>query len=249
MESIWNNTFYNNHPALGWVYKLNLSKYASGAFYDKIKTLEQAVVDVQVGKRESEYTSVFYGGLEFKKFTRANNTNNFTIKFNEDKKYTITSILEDLYNRDNLNQAYPIEENTAYNSPLFNGINDPKGRIIKVLMFDPNILSTQVLDGENATASIEFAFHDCHIVSLDDLTLSYESTESITRSATFVYSFMEFIRNDQINTKTDANVAANNITSENQNNQSDDTIIRPGMIDGQAQAARQSGAARLGRYR
>ena len=104
MESIWNNTFYNNHPALGWVYKLNLSKYASGAFYDKIKTLEQAVVDVQVGKRESEYTSVFYGGLEFKKFTRANNTNNFTIKFNEDKKYTITSILEDLYNRDNLNQ-------------------------------------------------------------------------------------------------------------------------------------------------
>ena len=104
MKSIWNNTFYNNQPALGWVFDISFDEYYEG---DNEKTVaglykfSQAAVDITIGKRESEYTSVYYGGVEFKKFTRAQNTGTFTIKFNEDKFYTITSILESIYNKDN----------------------------------------------------------------------------------------------------------------------------------------------------
>ena len=208
MESIWNNTFYNNHPALSWVYLMNMSEYGGANTYEKFSVLEKAIVDIQVGKRESEYTSVYYGGLEFKKFTRANNTNNFTVKFNEDKHYSVTKALEYLYNCDNLNQDYPLNEEAPYNDPLFSTQNEPKSRIIKVYGFDPNLLSVQVPNNENPMPSIEYTFYDCHIISLDDINYSYESIDTVTRSATFVYSFMRFTSSDMKKTTTEADTAA-----------------------------------------
>ena len=111
MDSIWSNTFYKSQPALSWVYKVSFAQYFGGSVQEfpieYMNILSKAIVDIQVGKRESEYTSVYYGGLEFKKLTRAINSNNFTIKFNENKYYKVTEILERIYNMNNLSQLYP----------------------------------------------------------------------------------------------------------------------------------------------
>ena len=184
MKSIWNNTFYNTQPALGWTFELSFDQYYQGDNNENVAGLNrfaQAAVDVTIGKRESEYTSVYYGGVEFKKLTRAQNTGTFTIKFNEDKFYTITGILENIYNNDNLNQDYFEEKTRAYNRPT------EGTRTIVVKMYDPNTMNT------DPNPVVSYEFYNCRIMSIDDINLSYESTESITRSVTFVYDYMKYI--------------------------------------------------------
>lgn len=184
MKSIWNNTFYNNQPALGWTFDISFDEYYQGDNNENqlgLNRFAQAAVDISIGKRESEYTSVYYAGAEFKKFTRAQNTGTFTIKFNEDKFYTITGILENIYNKDNLNQDYFDSGTHLYNTPT-------KGtRKVVVKMYDPNTIH------KDLNPVVCYEFYDCHIMSIDDVNLSYESTDSITRSATFVYNYMKFI--------------------------------------------------------
>ena len=183
MKSIWNNTFYNTQPALGWTFELSFDQYYEGDNNENAAGLNrfaQAAVDVTIGKRESEYTSVYYGGVEFKKLTRAQNTGTFTIKFNEDKFYTITGILENIYNNDNLNQDYFEEKTRAYNRPT------EGTRTIVVKMYDPNTMNT------DPNPVVSYEFYNCRIMSIDDINLSYESTESVTRSATFVYDYMKY---------------------------------------------------------
>jgi hypothetical protein len=182
MKSIWNNTFYEAQPALGWTFDISFDSY----YYGDVSTVQlekftQAITDISIGKRESEYTSVYYGGVEFKKFTRAQNTGTFTIKFNEDKYYTITGILEGMYNADNLNQSYFLAGSHVYNTPIAGN------RIIVVNMYDPNRVH---YEDDKPIATYEF--YDCHIMSIDDVNYSYESTDSITRSVTFVYNYMIF---------------------------------------------------------
>lgn len=183
MKSIWNNTFYNNQPALGWVFDISFDEYYEG---DNEKTVaglykfSQAAVDITIGKRESEYTSVYYGGVEFKKFTRAQNTGTFTIKFNEDKFYTITSILESIYNKDNLNQNYFDAGNQVYNWSEY----APRKMVVN--MYDPNTIH------RDSNPVVGYEFYNCRIMSIDDINFSYESTDSITRSVTFVYDYMKF---------------------------------------------------------
>ena len=209
MDSIWKNTFYDAQPALSWVYKVSFIEYINGEETrlksEYINILSQAIVDIQVGKRESEYASVYYGGLEFKKLTRAINTNNFSIKFNENKYFKVTEILEKLYNHDNMNQKYTQsnggeKDMNPYNSPL-------TGRYkIVIKMFDPNTISTDVVThGNEQNPTCMYVFYGTKLVSLDDITLSYESVESITRSATFVYDYMMFYSyNDILNGLADA---------------------------------------------
>ena len=74
MKSIWNNTFYQNQPALGWTFDISFDEYYEGDNNENgmgLDRLAMAAVDISIGKRESEYTSVYYGGVEFKKMTRA----------------------------------------------------------------------------------------------------------------------------------------------------------------------------------
>lgn len=209
MDSIWKNTFYDTQPALSWVYKVSFIEYINGKETrlnsEYINILSQAIVDIQVGKRESEYTSVYYGGLEFKKLTRAINANNFTIKFNENKYFKVTEILEKLYNHDNMNQKYTQstggeKDMNPYNSPLEGGYK------IVIKMFDPNTISTDVVThGDEQNPTSMYVFYGSKLISLDDITLSYESVESITRNATFVYDYMMFYSyNDILNGLADA---------------------------------------------
>lgn len=183
MKSIWNNTFYNTQPALGWTFELSFDEYYEGDNNENklgLNRFAQAAVDISIGKRESEYTSVYYGGVEFKKFTRAQNTGTFTIKFNEDKFYTITGILENIYNNDNLNQDYFDSGTHLYNTTT-------KGnRKVVVKMFDPNTIH------KDPNPVVYYEFYNCRIMTIDDINLSYESTDTITRSATFVYDYMKF---------------------------------------------------------
>lgn len=183
MKSIWNNTFYNTQPALAWTFELSFDEYYEGDNNENAAGLNrfaQAAVDISVGKRESEYASVFYGGVEFKKLTRAQNTGTFTIKFNEDKFYTITGILENIYNNDNLNQNYFDAGTHVYNWPTIGT------RKIVVKMYDPNTMHV------DPNPVVSYEFYNCHIMSIDDASLSYESSDTITRSVTFVYDYMKY---------------------------------------------------------
>ena len=182
MKSIWNNTFYNTQPALGWTFDISFDEYYQGDAEGNLglSRLSQAAVEISIGKRESEFASVYYGGAEFKKFTRAQNNGTFTIKFNEDKFYTITGILENIYNTDNLNQNYFDAGSHPYNNPTIGS------RIIKVNIYDPNQIELQ-------QKNVFYIFYDCHIVSIEEAQLSYESEDTITRSASFVYNYMKFI--------------------------------------------------------
>ena len=184
MKSIWNNTFYNTQPALSWTFDISFDEYYEGDNNEMaagLGRLAQAAVDITIGKRESEYTSVYYAGVEFKKLTRAQNTGTFTIKFNEDKFYTITGILENIYNNDNLNQEYFEAGTHVYNKPTIGN------RKITVKMFDPNTIH------RDPNPVVGYEFFNCRIMSIDDVPFSYESVDSITRSVTFVYDYMQYI--------------------------------------------------------
>lgn len=207
MDSIWSNNFYKSSPALCWVFKVSFEQYFGGSVdgfpIEYMDILSRAMTDIQVGKRESEYTSVYYGGLEFKKFTRAINSNNFTIKFNENKYYKVTEILEKIYNKNNMNQNYPESDgsdndNKPYNTKR-NLSNDISYKII-VKMYDPNRLANDIpRHGQEINPMARYEFFGCQLVSLDDFTLSYDSNESVTRSATFVYDYMKFTNYDTLN--------------------------------------------------
>lgn len=213
MKSIWDNTFYREQPALSWVYRLDMTNYIRATSTDKdfltekdADTLSEAIISVSLGKRESEFAPVYYGGVESKVFTRAKTSDSFTIKFSENKYFDVTNIFEKLYNFENMNQNYPFSSNvegnnnnTKYNENIteeqeYTNFNS---RIIKIQLFDPNLLpddSKWEAEGSARSPVIEMEFHGCKIASLSDIELSYESTEAITRDVTFFYNYMIFNR-------------------------------------------------------
>lgn len=200
MESIWNNTFYNTAPALSWTYKVDFTNLFGKSFFESqkvytdynnyLKILGQAVVSVNVGQRESEAVDVNYGGVTFKKITRANNTGNLDFTFNEDNRYTVTTILQKIYEIFSMKQYYPEsvgEENDfhPYNdqSKL---IKNAASRLIIVRCYNSGNLDTQ----KAQTITKEYKFYGCQLQGMDDFELSYESAEAITRSASFLYDYM-----------------------------------------------------------
>ena len=151
MDSIWSNNFYKSSPALCWVFKVSFEQYFGGSVdgfpIEYMDILSRAMTDIQVGKRESEYTSVYYGGLEFKKLARAINSNNFTIKFNENKYYKVTEILEKIYNKNNMNQNYPESDGSDNDNKPYNTKRNLSNNIsykIIVKMYDPNRLANDI---------------------------------------------------------------------------------------------------------
>lgn len=187
MDSIWQNSFYETPPAIAWTYKISFNSF-KGVDVKGAEILNKAVVDINVGKRESQYVSVYYGGVEFKKFTRANTAGEISIKFNEDENYTVTKIIESIYENYNMNQDYPTSTESdamAYNS---------KGKDYAI---DQNIITVQVYKNSDLEATepeVTYNFYGCKIVSLDEIQLSYNSTEDITRSVHFTYDYMKFKR-------------------------------------------------------
>jgi hypothetical protein len=184
MESIWNNDFYRKQPALAWVYKLDMSNYYTGDDEGKINTkiLSNAIIDISVGKRSSEYADVYYGGIASKVFTRAQNPDTVTIKFSENKDYDVTTVLENMYNLENFNQLYPTENELMYNTAPTEG---PHKLIVNI--YNPVELA------ENTEKPMhQYIFYNARLVTLDEIQYSYESTEAITRTATFVYNYMVF---------------------------------------------------------
>jgi hypothetical protein len=190
MDSIWQNAFYETPPAIAWTYKISFNSF-KGVDKNSADILNSAIVDINVGKRESQYVSVFYGGVEFKKFTRANTTGEISVKFNEDENYTITKIIESIYENYNMNQNYPTSTDSdalAYNSG---------GKDYKI---DENIIEVQVYKNSELDAEepeVTYSFYGCKIVSLDDIQFSYDSTEAITRSVHFTYDYMKFKKNEK----------------------------------------------------
>ena len=205
MESVWNNKFLETPPALSWVYKLDMSNYTKSTESIDTDILSQAIVSVSLGKRESEFVSVYYGGVESKVFTRAKTSDSFSIKFNEDSKYTISNIFEQIYAWENMHQDYPKGDDIRYNSNVapntfsINGAvtadqsyTDFTDRIIAINVYSSSYLPNDKNDMEGLRARLEF--YGCKIASMNDIEFSYESTETITRDITFFYNFMRFLK-------------------------------------------------------
>jgi len=201
MESIWNNDFYRKQPALAWVYKLDMSNYYTGNDEGIVNTkiLSNAIIDISVGKRSSEYAEVYYGGIASKVFTRAQNPDTVTIKFSENKDYDVTTVLENMYNLENFNQLYPTENELIYNEPT-------EGTHTLIV----NVYNPVELAENTETPMHQYIFYQARIVSLDEIQYSYESTEAITRTATFVYNYMLFKNKSMIEAEKAGLIAASN---------------------------------------
>lgn len=207
MRSIWNNNFYTKQPALSWVYRLDMSCYTGRGANDVItktdgELLSEAIIGVSLGKRESEFVPVYFGGVESKVFTRAKTSDSFTIKFSEDKLFSVTNIFEKLYNYENMNQEYPETNrgNIDYNNyfPSIQDYTNINSRIITIKIYDPNALpSTDLIDDGLVTT---LNFYGCKIASLSEMEFNYESTEAITRDITFFYNYMKIIKAEDAKT-------------------------------------------------
>lgn len=203
MESIWNNTFYNTPPALAWTFIVdfsNLIKFDISSndikndWISRLNTLSKAVVSINAGKREAEAVDLNYGGMSFKVITRDNNTGTLDITFNEDTKYTITEILQLLYNLFARHQYYPKSDGTE-NDYKYNGQQDllrADNRSIVIRAYNSGNLN--IKDEKNIVK--EFIFVGCQLQGIDEFEFSYESTDTITRSASFLYDYM-YVRNYQ----------------------------------------------------
>lgn len=201
MKSIWDNTFYQAQPALSWVYKLDMTNYVKTISGDSTIIepkdaiiLNESIISVSLGKRESEFAPIYYGGVESKIFTRAKTSDSFTIKFSEDKNFNVTNVFEKIYNFENIDQDYPYSKNDGvYNHNITDEqqYTNFNSRQITIKMFDPNKLP----DDENTDSLlVRLDFYGCKLASLSDIEFSYESTEAITRDVTFFYNFMRFTK-------------------------------------------------------
>ena len=201
MKSIWDNTFYQAQPALSWVYKLDMTNYVKTISGDSTIIepkdaiiLNESIISVSLGKRESEFAPIYYGGVESKIFTRAKTSDSFTIKFSEDKNFNVTNVFEKIYNFENIDQDYPYSKNDGvYNHNITDEqqYTNFNSRQITIKMFDPNKLPDDE-DTDSLLARLDF--YGCKLASLSDIEFSYESTEAITRDVTFFYNFMRFTK-------------------------------------------------------
>lgn len=228
LRSIWDNEFYMTPPALAWTYKINFNDFINVKVKDKndkivyyisetdMTKLTQAAVSISIGERKLENYELYYGGLSFKRISRVDNGGTFSVTFNEDSHYTITSILEKLYDCFGNSKNYFFDsQNTAYAYNMLNEVNyliDDYGSLkdVENINLRHNIISVQIVDPNYTTKEgdkeikhgigleddeshyKQYKFFNCQFLGLESIDLSYESTDTITRTATFMYDWMEF---------------------------------------------------------
>lgn len=206
MLNIWQNSFYWKPPALSWNFDANFNNLCDwsdddftmlGLDLEESNPLNKAIVSVTIPDRETQMESLFYGGMEFPQYTRANNAGTVTIKFNEDNKYTISRILEAIYNKYSYAaNCYPDSygDDRAYRETP----SDPEdiealehgtqGNIeIRVFKYSGIANSS---NPEESDYCYSINFFGCKLVKIDGFELSYESEDTITRTATFSYTHM-----------------------------------------------------------
>lgn len=213
MRSIWDNDFYNTKPALSWTFKIDFTSFVQ-YFLHYVKTgsqyyihdyemqlLNQAAFSINVGERKIESTDLFYGGLTFKKLTRVDNSGTFTVGFNEDEYYSVTRVLEKLYNLYGVSKSYFKSNNKDYDQYMsnMNTIIPPtdetnsiqgnvKQNIISVKIFKSDTLDDDMSGNEYR----QYKFYNCKLLGLEGFNFSYENSDTITRNATFAYDWMNF---------------------------------------------------------
>ena len=126
LRSIWDNDFYNQPPALGWTFKAVFNDFMSFKTDDTVlidendmELLNKAVVSVNIPDRKVNTADLYYGGLNFKIPTRAENSGTITFKFNEDSLYRVTTILEKIYHIQALNKFYYSSNSSPNNAAAY----------------------------------------------------------------------------------------------------------------------------------
>ena len=203
MLNIWENNFYFKPPALSWLYEGNFNDFCdytdsdfSGLVTSDYNPLNNAIVSISIPDRETQMESIYYGGMEFPQYTRGNNAGTVTIKFNEDNNYTITKILEAIYNKFSYNaNGYPNakgNDDIKYRESNSNTIKDAKTNRIEIRVFKyKGIKNSDNPDESDYCYSI--FFENCKLVKLDGFELNYESEDTITRTATFSFVSMQIV--------------------------------------------------------
>lgn len=199
MLNIWQNTFYYRPPAISWLYVADFSNFTDFNVPEfnflkdsEIKNpLNQAIVSLTIPDREVQLESVFYGGMEFPQYTRGNNMGTLTIKFNENSDYLVTRTLETIYNKFAYNaNNYPLAE-----KPEKYRENNDNGQKIIINAYTYNGIGNSDNPNINDYA-FSYEFDLCKLIKLDGYELSYESEDTITRTATFSYTTMTTKKND-----------------------------------------------------
>lgn len=227
LRSIWDNDFYNQPPALEWTFKAVFNDFINFKAGENVllgqtemETLNKAVVSVSIPERKVNTADLFYGGLNFKIPTRAENAGTLTVKFNEDSLYRITTILEKIYHIQSLNKYYYqsnsipnnaapysygtdtnadgdklVPNKAADNKNDVSNINTKPG-IISVKIFnqhrDPSTNSMGLNDGDKGDYFKQYKFYECKLVSIPGISYNYESDDTIQREAIFTYNWMDF---------------------------------------------------------
>lgn len=220
MKSIWQNEFYDNPPAISWLYYGNFNKLCNWeklGFNNENSLLNDAIVSVSIPDRENSIETVYYGGLGFNHLSRTTNNGTVTITFNENKNYDISKCLEKLYStytynyNDYINAEVQNDDNSII-SPYRNklSLTDNKSnetnKTEDIISEDfHNYFEIIILDYSYAyyNTKIEYdkhfklkhRFEMCNLIKLDGYELSYESEETIRRTATFSYNFHKIITN------------------------------------------------------
>lgn len=199
-------------------YKLNENDWLVSK--NDMNLLNKAAVSISVGERKIEQTDLYYGGLGFKHLTRVENTGTFTIKFNENSRYAVTDVLERIYHiygNDKLyfrpsggdNKGVPYMYNTKPSTGELSQGDTPESmlncnlrqNIISVKIFDPYRMTlndnVEQIEGQinsisDPEAYKQYKFYNCKLVGLESIEYNYESTDTITRNAVFVYDWMEY---------------------------------------------------------
>lgn len=226
LRSIWDNDFYNQPPALAWTFKAVFNDFINFKAGDKVllnekdmELLNKAVVSVNIPDRRVNTADLYYGGMNFKIPTRAENSGTITFKFNEDSLYRVTTILEKIYHIQALNKYYYTSNSIPNNAaPYAYGTNtnangeslvpnkqqtaneasniNTKPGIISVKIFnqyrDPSTNSMGLNDGDKGDYFKQYKFYECKLVAIPNMSFNYESDDTVQREAIFTYNWMDF---------------------------------------------------------
>lgn len=203
ITSIWDNSFYDNNsmPQPKWAFEVIFTQYQGLHEADR-ELLTKAVMSTSIKPRELTVTPTYYGGVGFQHATRAKTEDQLEITFADNNQMRIYSILNTLFNYQSFNSNWPMvtgkdDSTSGYfyrRTTNTDKANSPWNKIynnIVVRLLQPHNFIYTVNTAEQPSYSVEYVFHNCQIISIGEIDLSYDAEEAVELNAAFAYDWME----------------------------------------------------------
>lgn len=188
IQSIWSNDFYEKPPQPLWAFEVVFNDYYDLTEPEK-ELLHKAAISSKIGERKVNIIPTYFGGAMFMHLGRSEHADQLTIEFNENEDLDVTRVIQNLWNRNTMNQDWPEGGKTAETDPIYR--NPSQENIIKVKMLKPNEKYEYGLDCEDNFVSKIITFHNCKLMQVSEVELSYTSDEVMKVQATFSYDYMK----------------------------------------------------------